>query len=92
MGLKWEAAQNTCAKRVNGLDFQTARRFDRAGEQGARTCQLGVVDMFVDAKLLQFVAQFVIRHHRPSAKALKQAVLHLGRCCFGIGQAKDVLG
>ena len=89
--LKREAAQNTCAERVDRLDFQTTRSLNRAGEKLARAFQPRRINRPLGPKLHQVATQIVVAHHRPSAEAFEQAVLHLGGGGFGIGQTKNVL-
>ena len=86
-----KAAQDAGTERMDGLDFQTPRRFNRAGKKGAGVVQLRPVNLPTSAQRLQCGAQGVVRHHRPVAKPLEQAVLHLGGGGFGVGQAEDVL-
>ena len=89
--LKREAAQNRGTEGMDGLDLEAARRLDRAGKKRARAPQPVGVDRIL-ADLLQRRAQLGVRHHRPFAQALEQAVLHLHRGGLGIGQAQDAFG
>ena len=89
--LEREAAQNRGAEGMDGLDLEAARCLDRAGKKRTRAPQPVGVDRIL-ADLLQRRAQLGVRHHRPCAQALEQAVLHLHRGGLGIGQAQDAFG
>ena len=89
--LKREASQKGRTKRVDRLNFQTTRGFNRAGKQRARIRQLTRICGAFDAQVCQFRTQFIIRQHRPITQTLEQPVLHLGCGSFGVGQAQDVL-
>ncbi len=73
---------------MDGLDLQTARGLQGAGEQGARERQVGRA--LVDG--CQLGMERGVVHHRPVAQALEQPVLHLGGGGLGEGDAKDRLG
>ena len=89
--LKRKTAQQGGAKAVDGLNAQAARRFNGAGKQLTR---LGQRAGGMAALIPQFgkgCVQIGVRFHRPFAQTAEQAVLHLGRCGFGVGQAQYVL-
>ena len=87
-----ELAQNGPAKRMDGLNFQSAGCFDGLGKQGARLPQCGIVDDIIHAHFSQRLPQRIIGLHRPAAQPFKQAVLHFGGRRLGIGQTQDVFG
>ncbi len=89
--LKRKASQNACTERMDSLDFQAARCFDRARKECPCIAQLVGVDLAFDPHIIKRLAQIGIGHHRPVAQALEQAVLHLGRSSLGICQTQDVL-
>ena len=91
-GFQREAAEEAGAEAVDGLDAQTARRFDGAGEQAAGLGQSVGVDPRAFAEFGEGGAQVGIGFHGPFAETLEQAVLHLGRRRLGVGEAEDVLG
>ena len=88
-GLQREAAQKRGAEAVDRLHLQPARRFNRLREQAARGGQIGIAPR---AQLRQRRAQGRVGQHRPFAKALQQAVLHLAGGGLGIGQAQHPFG
>ena len=76
---------------MDGLNTQAAGRFDRTGEQAAGAGHVGGVGGINLSQFGQSLRQIFVWHHRPSAKALEQTVLHLCRGGFGVGKAQNVL-
>ena len=88
---KRKATQQRCAKRVDCLDLEAARRLDGAGKQGARLPERIGMNGPIETELAQRVAQRVVGSHGPSAQTLEQAVLHLACGGLGVGETQDVL-
>ena len=76
---------------MDGLDLQTARRFNRACKQRPSIPQSGAVHGAIDAQLFQLMPQLSIILHGPGTKTFEQTVLHLGCSGFGVGQAENML-
>ena len=91
-GFQRETAQHGGTEGVDGLDLETAGRFDGACKECARMGQQRIGNGVTrQPKVQQVGAQLVIRLHRPRAQPLEQAVLHLRRRGLGIGQAEHPL-
>ncbi len=89
--LKRKLMQDGFAKRMDGLDFQAARRFQCAGEKPpchrkARRARPATFKRF------QPLGQFTIRQHRPFRQTRKHPVLHHGCRSLRIGEAEDFRG
>jgi hypothetical protein len=88
VGLERKPVQHGFAEGMNGLDLETARRFERDGEQPAGAHQLVRLG-FAPLELGNPVGQLGIVEPDPLAKRAEDAVGHLRRGGLGVGQAED---
>ena len=86
-----KAPQKRGAEGMDRLNPQPARCFNGACEQAPRLQQGVGPDRAIYAQLAQRLAQVDFIQHCPAAQPPEQAVLHLGRGRFGIGQAQNAL-
>ena len=89
--LHGETAQQTGAEGMDGLDAQPARGFDGGGKQAPGPGQDRAQPGVWNAQVGEGLAQGVIGQHGPFPEPVEQAILHLCRSGFGVGQAQDGL-
>src|SRR5690606_32475459 len=85
--LQGKLMQDRLAEGMDGLDFQAAGCFKRAGKELTGPSQLSAIREF-SLQLGDLLRQFGIAQPAPFGKISEYAVRHVGRCRPRIGQAK----